>query len=322
MEFILPILAVAVGLALLVLGADQFVDGAAATARRLGVSTLIIGMVVVGFGTSAPELLVSATAALQGNGDLALGNALGSNIANITLVLGATALILPLTVRPDTLRREYPLLLGATAVTWLLIRDGALSLLDGLLLVTLLVVIMGALTTLALRRTTADHNADEGIDPRPPAPPLRTALLRLMVGLVVLLIGSRLLVWGAVTTAAHLGVSDVIIGLTLVAVGTSLPELAAAIAGALKNEADLAIGNVIGSNLFNTLAVVAVPGFFGGLAIPADILTRDFALAAALTVALAVLCGGWRPRPRLGRMNGLLLLAVFFGYQLTLYLNA
>ena len=144
----------------------------------------------------------------------------------------------------------------------------------------------------------------------------------MIVGLIVLLIGSRLLVWGAVTTATQLGVSDVIIGLTLVAVGTSLPELATAIAGALKNEADLAIGNVIGSNLFNTLAVLAVPGFFGGLVITADILTRDFALAALLTVALAVLCGSWRSRPRLGRLNGGLLLTVFLAYQLTLYLNA
>ena len=322
MEFILPGIAIVAGLGLLVRGADQFVDGAAATAHHLGISTLIIGMVVVGFGTSAPELLVSGTAAMQGNGDLALGNALGSNIANITLVLGATALILPLTVRPATLRREYPLLLGATAITWLLIRDGVLSPVDSIVLVTLLTVIMGALTLLALRRTAGDAGDDALIDPLPPPLPPQAALLRLIVGLIVLLIGSRLLVWGAVTTATQLGVSDVIIGLTLVAVGTSLPELATAIAGALKNEADLAIGNVIGSNLFNTLAVLAVPGFFGGLVITADILTRDFALAALLTVALAVLCGSWRSQPRLGRLNGGLLLTVFLAYQLTLYLNA
>lgn len=322
MEFILPGIAIVAGLGLLVRGADQFVDGAAATAHHLGISTLIIGMVVVGFGTSAPELLVSGTAAMQGNGDLALGNALGSNIANITLVLGATALILPLTVRPATLRREYPLLLGATAITWLLIRDGVLSPVDSIVLVTLLTIIMGALTLLALRRTAGDAGDDALVDPLPPPLPPQAALLRLIVGLIVLLIGSRLLVWGAVTTATQLGVSDVIIGLTLVAVGTSLPELATAIAGALKNEADLAIGNVIGSNLFNTLAVLAVPGFFGGLVITADILTRDFALAALLTVALAVLCGSWRSRPRLGRLNGGLLLTVFLAYQLTLYLNA
>ena len=257
---------------------------------------------------------------MRGNGDLALGNALGSNIANITLVLGAAALIVPLTVRPTTLRREYPLLLGATAITWLLIRDGVLSPADSVVLVTLLMVIMGVLTTLALRRP--DGEAGAPLDPLPPPLPPQAALLRLISGLIVLLIGSRLLVWGAVTTATQLGVSDVIIGLTLVAVGTSLPELATAIAGALKNEADLAIGNIIGSNLFNTLAVLAVPGFFGGLAISAGILTRDFALAALLTVALAVLCGSWRSRPRLGRLNGGLLLTVFLVYQLTLYLHA
>jgi cation:H+ antiporter len=312
---ILHLAAILVGFGLLVWGADRFVIGAAALARNLGVQPLLIGLTVVGFGTSAPEILVSGTAAVQGNPGLAVGNAVGSNIANIGLILGFTAVLVPLAVRSDTLRREYPLLLTASIVTWLLLADGRLGRLDGVILLVGLVLAMVLVVRIGLARGAGDPLLAEyeAEIPRDVGTPVAVAWL--VAGLIILVLSSRLLVWGAVNVAQAFGVSDLVIGLTIVAVGTSLPELAASVASAFKKEHDIAIGNVIGSNLYNLLAVLSLPGLIAPGAVSADVLERDLPVMMLLTAALYVMGRGFSGPGRINRFEGLLLLAAFIGYQ-------
>ncbi|MCG7907824.1 MAG: calcium/sodium antiporter, partial [Candidatus Thiodiazotropha taylori] len=243
-------LSILLGLVVLVWSADRFISGAAALADNLGVSPMLIGLTVVGFGTSAPEVLVSVMAAVNGNPGLAIGNAVGSNIANIGLILGVTALVIPLSVHSSVLKREYPILLGVTVICILLMLDGELGLLDGAILLVLLVGVFGWMIYTA-KTGEADPIAGEYDAEIPHDVPNQKALMLLIGGLILLLISSRVLVWGATNVAVALGVSDVVIGLTIVAIGTSLPELAASITSAMKGEDDIAIGNVIGSNLYN-----------------------------------------------------------------------
>ncbi|MEJ2308523.1 MAG: calcium/sodium antiporter [Gammaproteobacteria bacterium] len=311
---ITEIVAILSGFALLVWAADRFVLGAAALATNLGVSTLVVGLTVLGFGTSAPEILVSSMAAIDGNAGLAIGNAIGSNITNISLILGVTALVMPLRVASRTLMREYPLLLAISLLSLILLLDQELGRLDGTILIVLLVAVLYLMYRIA--KQGADETLAEEIIAEMP-PPMKTgkALLWLAIGLAVLLIASRLLVWGAVGIAQWLGVSDLIIGLTIVAIGTSLPELAASIASALKNEADLAIGNVLGSNIFNILAVLAVPGLVAPGAIATGILTRDMPVMLALTLAIAGVAYSRRGMHEIARSDGMLLLAAFVAYQ-------
>lgn len=256
---LLAALAVIIGLALLVWSADRFVDGAAASAGHFGMPPLLIGMVIVGFGTSAPEMVVSVLAAVQGNPGIALGNAYGSNITNIALILGITALISPIAIQPQIIRREMPVLLAVTVLAVWQLWDGYLSFADGIVLSATLVLLMGWTTLRSMKgsdnfaRDIADELADSDNKI-----PLRRALFWLVLGLAILILSSRLLVWGAVVIAQALGVSDLIIGLTVVAIGTSLPELASSVIAARKGEHDIAVGNIIGSNLFNTLAVVGL----------------------------------------------------------------
>ena len=316
-------LALVAGFVFLVWGADRFVAGAAATARNLGVSPLIIGLTIVGFGTSAPEMLVSAVAAWQGNPGLAVGNAIGSNITNIALILGLTAVIVPLATNSRLLRRELPLLMVTMLGGLLLLVDGELSRLDGVLLLTglLALVIWMVRTALAERNGDGDALATEFSEEMPQEMSTPRALFWLGVGLLVLLISSRLLVWGAVGIAELLGVSDLVIGLTIVALGTSLPELAASILSALKGEPDIAIGNVIGSNLFNLLAVLGIPGLIHPLGIGDDVLFRDYPVMLGLTLALFVMAYGIRGPGRINRVEGSLLLACYLGYQTLLYFS-
>jgi cation:H+ antiporter len=307
-----PILAVLAGFGLLIWGADRFVIGAAALARNLGVSTLLIGLTIVGFGTSAPEMLVSATAALEGSPELAVGNALGSNIANIGLILGVTALIAPLTLHSQSLRREYPLLLVATLGASGLLLDGELDRSDGVLLVLGLAVAIYLVVRIGLARGPDDPLSDEIAAEIPAHMPMPHAIGWLLLGLGVLVGGSKLLVWGAVGIALELGVSEMVVGLTIVAIGTSLPELAASLMSALKNEHDLAIGNVIGSNLYNLLGVLCLPGLLAPATLDGELVIRDLPVMVALTLALplvALLCGN-----RLGRGAGLLFTLSFAGY--------
>ncbi len=307
--------AVVIGLAILVWSADRFVAGAAATAWHFQVPPLLIGMVIIGFGTSAPEMVVSAMAASQGNPGLALGNAYGSNITNIALILGITALISPLLVHSQILRKELPILLAVTALAaWQLV-DGTVSRVEAFVLLG----VFAALMTWTIREGMsgkADRLGDEvGADlDAITHMPLRRALMWLLIGLLALVAASRLLVWGAIDIAVGLGISDLVIGLTIVAIGTSLPELAASVIAARKGENDIALGNIIGSNLFNTLAVVGIAGGISAITVPAEVLGRDVATMAGLAVLLCVL-GYRRHGPgRINRLEGAVLLLCFGAY--------
>jgi cation:H+ antiporter len=316
---LLPSLAILAGLALLVWSADRFVDGASATATHFSMPPLLVGMVIVGFGTSAPELVVSVHAALQGNPGLALGNGWGSNIANIALILGLTALIKPITVHSQVLRKELPILAAATALTGYLAWDRALLRTDGLVLLTGFAALMIWSVVAGLRSgpDTLGHETASELKAR--AMPIGKALMWLVLGLAVLVVSSRLLVWGAVSVAQALGVSDLVIGLTVVAVGTSLPELASCIVAARKGEHDLALGNVLGSNLFNTLAVVGIAAVIAPMQVPAEAIHRDLMVLGGLTLALFVMGWGWRGRSgRINRVEASVLLLVYVGYTAVL----
>lgn len=315
---ILAIVAVIVGLAVLVWSADKFVDGAVGVAEFCGMSTLLIGMVIVGFGTSAPELTVSAISAAQGNPELALGNAYGSNIANIALILGATALISPILMQRSVLRGDLPILLAVSVLSIILVWDGSVARWNGILLLAVFAAAMAYSIHRELKKAKLEKseslsgNADSA---EPKKVSLGKSIFWLVLGLVLLVVSSRALVWGAVEIARTLGVSDLLIGLTIVAVGTSLPELASSIAAARKGENDIALGNIIGSNLFNTLAVVGLAAIVSPMdAIEKAVTYRDMPLMIALTVALIVL--GYRRKGdgRLNRIAGAILLAVYFGY--------
>lgn len=318
----LPLLMIVIGLIVLVWSADLFVEGAAALARFWGMSPLLIGMVVIGFGTSAPELSVSALSALQGNPGIALGNAYGSNITNIALILGVTALISPIVVQSQIIKKELPILFGVTLFAFGQLYDGDLSRNDALLELTVFAAVMGWMVLQSAkdqsRQTDVlESEIEDELDEHRMS--FAQAMIWLVSGLVLLVISSRLLVWGAVSIAHDLGVSDLIIGLTIVAVGTSLPELASSIVAARKGEHDLAVGNIIGSNLFNTLAVVGLAGAIHPMAIPVEIVNRDWPIMALLTASLFALgYAGKRGTGRINRFEGGLLLAVYVGY--TLYL--
>ncbi len=318
----MQLVALLAGFTFLVWGAERFVMGAASTARLLGVSPLLIGLTIVGFGTSAPEILVSLMASLNHNPGLAVGNAIGSNITNIALILGLTALIIPLSVHSGTVRRELPILLGTTAVAWLLLSDGRLDFADGLILLGGLVIMLTWIIRLGLHTRDKDPMAAEYEAEIPTDMSLGRSLFWLLFGIVVLVASSRLLVWGAVGIAEAYGVSDLVIGLTIVALGTSLPELAASIASAMKNEPDIAIGNVIGSNMFNLLAVLGLPGIIHPTALDAAALSRDMPVMVGLTIALLVMAWGFRGEGRITRFEGAVLLACYLGYQSLLYFTA
>lgn len=311
---LLPLLAILAGLALLVWSADRFVDGAAATARYAGMPPLLIGMVIIGFGTSAPEMVVSALAALDGNPDLALGNAYGSNITNIALILGVVALLSPIAVKSQVMRKELPLLGVVTLVSGALLLDGYLDRLDAAILLGLFALLMGWSIYQGMRQRgdVLAQETDADLDSHPMS--LKLALVWLAVGLVLLVVSSRVLVWGAVSIAQQLGVSDLVIGLTIVAVGTSLPELASSIAAVRKNEHDLALGNVIGSNLFNTLAVVGIAAGIEPLSVEPEVLHRDWLLMAVLTVLVFLMGYGFKRQGRINRVEGSVLLLIYLGY--------
>jgi len=314
----LALAALVVGLVLLVWSADRFVEGSAAVARHLGMPPLLIGMVVVGFGTSAPELTVSVLATVGGNSGIALGNAYGSNIANIALILGLTALISPIAVHSRVVRRELPILIVVTAMAAWQLRDGMVSRIDAWLL---LAVFAGLMIWTIHEGVTGRGDVLEAeivqeLDAH--RMPAGRAAFWLAAGLVVLIASSRLLVWGAVTIAQSLGVSDLIIGLTVVAIGTSLPELASSLMAARKGEHDMALGNILGSNLFNTLAVVGLAGAIHPLEVAPDVLSRDVPVMVALAVTLFAMSYGFRAPGRIGRRKGGLLLACYLAYTLVL----
>ncbi|WP_458524648.1 calcium/sodium antiporter [Onishia taeanensis] len=313
----LPILAVIAGLALLVWSAERFVDGAAATSRYLGLSPLLIGMLVIGFGTSAPELMVSALAASQGNPGLALGNAYGSNITNIGLILGLVALMAPLAVHSAVLRRELPILCGATLLAAWQLRDGVIGTGEAIILLVALAAFIGASIWQGRQGDAATDTlaseTDHSLESHPLS--LKAGIVWTLVGLALLVASSRLLVWGAVAIAQTFGVSDLIIGLTVVAIGTSLPELASSISALRRREHDLVLGNVVGSNLFNTLGVVGLAGLITPIQVGGEVMVRDWPVMAAMTLFMTVFAIGIKGRGgRINRVEGGLLLILFVGY--------
>jgi cation:H+ antiporter len=314
-------LAIIAGFILLIWSADRFIVGAASVARNFDVPPLIIGLTIVGFGTSAPEMMVAGFAAYNGSPSMAIGNALGSNITNITLVLGVAALIAPLEVQSRIIKKELPILLFATLAAIALMRDLTLGRFDGFILLCLLFLLMWWITRQGIRNQLDDALTDEIIEELPGRIPTSKAFFWLITGMILLTASSKLLVWGAVNIATELGVSELIIGLTVIAIGTSLPELAASITGALKNEDDIAIGNVIGSNLFNTLGVLAIPGIISPSGFAEEILERDLSIVLVLTIMLFVMAYGFRGEGRINRFEGTILFSAFIAYQILLFFS-
>jgi len=313
----LAIIAVIIGLAVLVWSADTFIDGATSLAVRFNMPSFLIGVVILGIGTSAPELVVSALAALAGSPDLALGNAYGSNIINITLVLGVTALISPILIRANVIRHDLILLLAVTALAAFQLLDGNLSMTDGIVLIASLIGVLLIQIFLSLRNNTAaDVDAPKDIN-------IAKALATLTLGLV-LIVSSRSIVWGAVELATLWGMSELLIGLTIVAIGTSLPELVASVAAARRGEHDMALGNVIGSNLFNTLGVVGVATVISPIKnIAPEILSRDVLMMAGVTLLLFVLAIiAYNRQGEMKRGSGLVLILTFIGYSVWLGTSA
>nr|WP_238701127.1 calcium/sodium antiporter [Mariprofundus erugo] len=316
------IAALFVGVGLLIWGADRFVDGAASIAKNLRIPPMVIGLTIVSIGTSLPEMIVSAMAALDGNRDLGIGNVLGSNIANIGLVLGITAIITPMAVTSMTLRRELPILFLVTFLAFALMSDGKLEIQDGIILIIALVLFLTWITMIGLR-DRHDPLVEEFTGSIPESMSMGRSVMWFVIGLILLMVSSRMVVWGAVEIAHYLGVSDLVIGLTIVAIGTSLPELVASVASAVKGEADMALGNVIGSNIFNLLAVLAMPALISPGHFAAPALLRDFPIMLAFTVALFLFSFGLKKEGgTLGRFEASLLTTGFGAYLYLLYLQS
>ena len=311
------LLAVVLGFALLVWSADRFVDGAASTAKHLGMPSLLIGILIVGFGTSAPEMVVSAIAAYEGNPALALGNAIGSNIVNIALILGITAIVAPIAVNSKIVKKEIPLLLLIVLFTGYLLLDNTLTLFEGVILLAGFFALV-LWSVFAAFRSRGDSFEDQmDIELNEDIMSLKVGIMWLVFGLILLIASSRLLVWGAVGIANSFGVSDLIIGLTIVALGTSLPELAASVMAARKGEHDIAIGNVVGSNMFNLLAVIGIAVIIAPMnSIPLEVLQRDWLIMLLLTIALFAMAYGFKGRDgRINRVEGIILILCYVAYN-------
>lgn len=311
-----------IGLILLVWSADRLVFGAAALAQNMGISPIVIGMTILAMGSSAPEMFVSATAALDGKVDTAIGNVIGSNIANIALILGLTALIRPLSIGKTIVRRELPLMLLITILAGFLIYDNHLSFIDGLFLLTLFVFFILLMLSISKKDKNTDKKIlsdDEITDEIPQGISNVWAVFWVILGLILLPISANILIDSAVRIAQYFGMSDLVIGLTIIAIGTSLPELAASVAGALKGEDDMAVGNIIGSNIFNLLAVMGIPAILNPSHISPLAMSRDYTVMFALSVLLFLIA--LPKKRRIGRFSGFILLGSFIAYQLFIFYN-
>ncbi|MGB0865437.1 MAG: calcium/sodium antiporter [Granulosicoccaceae bacterium] len=309
---ILAACAVLAGFGLLIYSADRFVEGASAIASHFGVSSLLIGVTVVGFGTSAPEIFIALIASLDGSASLAVGNAIGSNIANIGMILGATALMIAVPIPRESVRDEMLVLLGATLLAMAVLLDGHLSLIDGMILLAGFIGFVLWAIWQAKRQPGDEEDLPEEMS-------TGRAWLTLFIAMLILIGSSRLLVWGATTIATGMGVSELVIGLTIVAIGSSLPELAASLAAAKRGKPEMALGNVIGSNIFNTLAVLCVPALVASTALQPEVLMRDLPVMAAFTAALLFIV--LRKKHLLSRTEGFLLMAAFVAYMVWLGLE-
>ena len=320
---ILYLFSVIAGFIVLVWSADKFVEGAASTAKHLGMPSLLIGILIVGFGTSAPEMVVSAIAAMEGNPGLALGNAIGSNIVNIALILGVTALISPIVVNSNIVKKEMPLLLGIVLISGYLLLDNTLTFAEGIILLLgfFALVSWSIISALKSKNDTLESEIEDELVENEMS--LKAGIFWLVLGLVLLIGSSRLLVWGAVGVAHEFGVSDLIIGSTIVALGTSLPELAASVIAARKGEHDIAIGNVVGSNMFNILAVIGIATIIAPMNnIPLEVLQRDWIVMLVLTIALLIMAYGFKNKEgKITRLEGMILVVCYVAYNTYLGLN-
>lgn len=320
---ILYLFSVIAGFIVLVWSADKFVEGAASTAKHLGMPSLLIGILIVGFGTSAPEMVVSAIAAMEGNPGLALGNAIGSNIVNIALILGVTALISSIVVNSNIVKKEMPLLLGIVLISGYLLLDNTLTFAEGIILLLgfFALVSWSIISALKSKNDTLESEIEDELVENEMS--LKAGIFWLVLGLVLLIGSSRLLVWGAVGVAHEFGVSDLIIGLTIVALGTSLPELAASVIAARKGEHDIAIGNVVGSNMFNILAVIGIATIIAPMNnIPLEVLQRDWIVMLVLTIALLIMAYGFKNKEgKITRLEGMILVVCYVAYNTYLGLN-
>ncbi|MFD3320512.1 calcium/sodium antiporter [Alteromonas macleodii] len=308
-----------VGLIVLSWSADRFVYGASALAKNIGISPMMIGLTIVAMGSSAPEIVVSAIASANGNMNTAVGNALGSNITNIALVLGITALVKPLLVSSTTLKRELPALLIISLIAIGFMFDGELKSYEGIILLGLFIFVLAMMAWLSLQVDKEDPLVAETADEIPKGVSNTSALIWIGVGLVILPLSAHFLVNSAVEIARYMGISDLVIGLTIIAFGTSLPELAASVAGVLKGEDDLALGNIIGSNIFNLLAVLGMPGLIAPGILDPDVYNRDMYVMLGLTLLLFLFSFDLIGKRTISRTNGFILLACFIGYQLWLF---
>lgn len=308
-----------VGLVILSWSADRFVYGASALAKNIGISPMMIGLTIVAMGSSAPEIVVSAIASANGNMNTAVGNALGSNITNVALVLGITALVKPLIVSSTTLKRELPALLIISLIAIGFMFDGELKSYEGIILLGLFIFVLAMMAWLSLQVDKEDPLVAETADEIPKDVSNTSALIWIGIGLVILPLSAHFLVNSAVEIARYLGISDLVIGLTIIALGTSLPELAASIAGVLKGEDDLALGNIIGSNIFNLLAVLGMPGLIAPGLLDPDVYNRDMYVMLGLTLLLFLFSFDLIGKRTISRPNGFLLLACFIGYQFWLF---
>ena len=301
------------GFFFLIFSADYFVKGTSAIARNIGISPLIIGLTIIGLGTSAPEMLVAGIASVQGNTGLATGNAVGSNIANIGLVLGVTALISPILIKSSLLKRELPILLVISII----------SRFDGLILIAGLIAFLYWLLRSAQqnKQQKKDILAAEFDDEIPSDLSTKTASFYVIIGLTVLIISSKLLVWAAVNIAILFGVSDLVIGLTIIAIGTSLPELAASIMSVIKKEPDLAVGNIIGSNAFNLLAVLCLPGLLHPGNVDPQLVSRDLPIMLGFTLCLFIFSYSFNGQPKINRFKGGVFMLFFVAYLSKVYLD-
>ena len=313
-----PFIALIIGFSALIWSADRFVHASAAAAKNLGVSKIVIGLTFVAVGTSAPEIVVGLQDSLGGRGQLAIGNAIGSNIANIGLVLGITALVRPLPFATTTLRREIPWLIGATVLALLCLVDRYLGVIDGLALLGGLSFLLYRLARIGRRAGGLPDNIQSELDELPDMT-MVIAGLWFLAALVVLLVSAHLVVEGAREVALRFGVSEVVVGLTVVAVGTSLPELSVTVTAVLRGHADMAIGNVVGSNILNILAVLAIPALLAPQVIEVAVLWRDYGLMLALTALLILFAYGIGSRKIITRFEGAVLVTAYVGYTYLIY---
>jgi cation:H+ antiporter len=309
MTQLLPWLAILAGFVGLVWSADRFVDGSAAIANNFGVPKLLIGLTVVAFGTSAPEIVVSISAALKGTGEIAIGNAIGSNLANVGLVLGITALVAPITVKSYILKQEIPIMLGVMGIAGWFLYNGELTRIEGITLVSLMIPLIGWLI----------YNKKQHPEEEEDIASMETwmASIWFLIGLALLIISAESLVWGATTVAIEFGINPLIIGLTIVAIGTSLPELAASVLSALKGHHDIALGNIIGSNIFNLLLVAGIPTIIQPLDMGTDVFYRDYISMIGISLLLCLMMAWgvlFKKNAILGRFSGILLLIAYAGY--------